>query len=153
MIKQKLPVFHNTSPKVLAFYSRCWSWENPLLQRPGTCLGQLITWPAVTVTVPGQLCHQGEFPLPPSPAPGMAQAFQQLHDLHSPRSKTTGRTKPVQTASACGNPSSGVPHVIPKKAQFPFLCCNSSARLQKPGPKFIYQFGKMCSHHILCQYL
>lgn len=42
---------------------------------------------------------------------------------------------------------------IPKKPQLPFICCNSLARQQKQGPRFTYLFGRMCSKHILCQYL
>lgn len=84
---------------------------------------------------------------------GWHKLFSSCMNCILPTKKTTGRTKPVKIASASGNPGSGAPCVVPKKAQFPFLCCNSLARLQKPGPKFTYQFGKMCSHHILWQYL
>lgn len=156
VIRQKLPLFHNTSPKLLGMKRNA----DVGAEKNHCCKGLACAWAS---SLHGQvwqwLClassatrRTSQYPLPPSPAPGMAQTFQQLHDLHPPNFKTTGRTKPVKTASACGNPGSGVPHVVPKKAQFPFLCCNSLARLQKPGPRFTYQFGKTCSRHVLCQY-
>lgn len=131
VIKQKLPLFHNTWPKLLAIkrnadveaeqkhccksLARAWgSWLH----------GQLSQW----------LCQASsatrrapQYPLRPSPAPGMAETFQQLHELHSPNEKNNRQDQACQNSFCQWQPWFRSSLCGPKKSTVPIPL------LQQPG--------------------